>query len=236
MQPDDIAALEALLREIVQSQTPAIRHAERALEILSARRHRRNGAGAHDGLLAALIDESRFTVHCNGATCDLGATVLFRLFRRLVDSAGRFLSIEDLVEDVWGGDHRTGSAVRSAVWKLRSRLREAGMADLAGAIWAQRQHHGLFLEEIATPARLDRDWTANGRPVDSPPGTRTTDGGEPGAAVRRVCVRSACEWGNAPPITDAPRGSSHGVALNDAGVALEARAHPPPMPRTGGLG
>ena len=169
MQSDDIAALEALLREIVQAQAPAIRHAERALEILTARRHRRNGPGAHDGLLAALIDESRFTVHWNGATGELGATVLFRLFRRLARSAGRFLSIEDLVEDVWGGDHRSGSAVRSAVWNLRSRLRDAGMADLAGAIRAQRQHYGLFLQEIATPARLDRDWTANGRPVDRPP-------------------------------------------------------------------
>jgi hypothetical protein len=108
-------------------------------------------------------------MHWNGATCDLGAPVLFRLFRRLVRSAGRFLPIEDLVEDVWGGDHRTGSAVRSAVWNLRTKLREAGMGELAGAIRTQREHYGIFLEEFAGPGGLDRDWTANGRPVDSPP-------------------------------------------------------------------
>ena len=169
MNSDDIAALESLLRQIVKSQVPAIRHAERALEILNAHRHRSNGARSHDGLLAALIDEGRFTVHWNGATCDLGATVLFRLFRCLVRSAGRFLSIEDLVDDVWGGDVRSGSAVRSAVWNLRSKLHEAAMAELAGAIRAQRGHYGLFLEEFAAAARLDGDWTANGRPLDRPP-------------------------------------------------------------------
>jgi hypothetical protein len=100
MQSDDIAALESLLQQIVQAHAPAIRSAELALEILGTRRHRGNGVRPPDLLSAALIDEGRFTVRWNGAMCDLGATVLFRLFRRLVRSAGRFLSIERLVQDV----------------------------------------------------------------------------------------------------------------------------------------
>ena len=85
MQPDDLAALESLLQQIIQAHAPAIQKAELALEILGARRHRNNGARPPDALLATLIDEGRFTVRWNGATCVLGATVLFRLFRRFTN-------------------------------------------------------------------------------------------------------------------------------------------------------
>lgn len=88
MRPDDVALLESIVLEIVDALTPALRSAELALEVLAARR--RPSARPPDLLLAALIDESRFAVHWNGATCELGATVLFRLFRRLVRSADRF--------------------------------------------------------------------------------------------------------------------------------------------------
>jgi DNA-binding response OmpR family regulator len=167
MNPDDMVALESLLRNIV-NLAPALRSAELAMEILAARQHPGKPATSRDRVLAALIDDARFTVRWNGDECHLGATVLFRLLRRFVRSPNRYLPVQQLLDDVWG-DERTGSAVRSAVWNLRTKLHEAGMADLAGAIRGQPGHYGIFLHGLAATGGLDRDWTGNGRPVDSPP-------------------------------------------------------------------
>ena len=80
-----------------------------------------------------LIDQSRFTVTLGGRTCRLGNTIPFRFLARLVKSPGRYVSHEQLIDDVWDGQG-SDDALRSVAKHLRRRLREAGLDDLAGAI------------------------------------------------------------------------------------------------------
>ena len=80
-----------------------------------------------------IIDHSRFTVTLGGRTCRLGNTIPFRFLARLAESPGRYVSHEQLIDDVWDG-HGSDDALRSVVKHLRRRLREAGLDDLAGAI------------------------------------------------------------------------------------------------------
>lgn len=82
---------------------------------------------------SGMIDNATFTVQWNGKVCHLGYTVPYRLFVRLSEQPNEFVSHQQLLDDVWGGP-RSGSAVRSAVAELRSRLSRAGMEDLAAAI------------------------------------------------------------------------------------------------------
>jgi hypothetical protein len=51
----------------------------------------------------------------------------------------------DLLEDVWGGE-RQAATIRGVVKRLRERLRENGMQQLADAIdGSVRGHYGLML-------------------------------------------------------------------------------------------
>lgn len=147
MKHDDVVLLESLLTEIVDALTPALRNAEVALEIL--RRRRAEHGDRSDLAPADFIDDSRFTVRWNGAECHLGSTVLFRLFRRLARPANRYVSVGRLLEDVWGDDELSETAVRSAVRHLRRKLERAGMKELADAIQGQPGHYGLLIGDVA---------------------------------------------------------------------------------------
>jgi len=80
-----------------------------------------------------IIDQSRLTVTLGGRTCRLGNTIPFRFLARLAESPGRYVSHEQLIDDVWDGQG-SDDALRSVVKRLRRRLRAAGLDDLAGAI------------------------------------------------------------------------------------------------------
>lgn len=80
-----------------------------------------------------VVDRSRFEVTLAGRTCRLGNTIPFRFLARLAESPGRYVSHEQLIDDVWDG-HGSDDALRSVVKHLRRRLREAGLDDLACAI------------------------------------------------------------------------------------------------------
>ena len=150
MKHEDVALLESLLRNVLHALTPVLRDAELALEILAARKLRGSPARRGNGILRDLIDDGRFAVRWNGSECYLGSSLPFRLLRRLAVSANRYVSIEQLLDDVWGGPRST-AAVRSAVRALRRRLEAADMADLARAIDGQPGHYGLRMDRIERP-------------------------------------------------------------------------------------
>ena len=103
----------------------------------------------------ALIDAETFSVHWKGKTCHLGYTVLFRLMDHLARHANRFVSHQQLLDDVWSGP-RSASAVRSAVAGLRARLIAAGMEDLAVAIDGHNSgHFGLLLAQTRPTGTSD---------------------------------------------------------------------------------
>lgn len=83
-----------------------------------------------------ILDRSRFVVGWARHECSLGPTILFRLMERLLRRPDHFITHEQLLNDVWSGDSRADSTVRSALRHLRRRLRQAGMQRLANCIHA----------------------------------------------------------------------------------------------------
>ena len=80
-----------------------------------------------------VVDEGLLVVRFHGQSCFLGNTLPFRFLVRLARHPNIYLSYEDLLDEVWEGV-RSDEAVRSVVKRLRSKLRQNGMADLANAI------------------------------------------------------------------------------------------------------
>ncbi len=92
-----------------------------------------------------LVDPSTLSLSWDGKTCHLGYTILFRLADRLSRRPNQYLTFEQLLRDVWGGDHRSPDTIRSTVRNLRERLSLAGMNELAAAIHGQGGRYGLIL-------------------------------------------------------------------------------------------
>jgi DNA-binding response OmpR family regulator len=94
-----------------------------------------------------VIDPSRFTISFRGRTCCLGNTMAFRFLVRLAERPGRYVSHQNLFEDVWDGQ-RSADAVRSVVRTLRQKLRQADLGELADAIdGSEPGHYALRLPE-----------------------------------------------------------------------------------------
>lgn len=149
MKRDEVALLDSVITELVDALTPvraAIGNVEVALMVL--RRRRAEYGDGPDVDLPDLVDESRFIVRWKGAECQLGPTVMFRLFCRLTRPANHFVSVTRLSEEVWKNDDIAGTTVRSTIRRLRSKLRKADMGDLAGAIQVNRSHYGLMLKGL----------------------------------------------------------------------------------------
>jgi DNA-binding winged helix-turn-helix (wHTH) protein len=80
--------------------------------------------------------------------CFLGNTIPLRLFRSLLQRRNQFLAYDELLDQVRGGV-RSASTVRSAVKILRSRLRQAGMTEVAEAIDGQvAGHYALMINRL----------------------------------------------------------------------------------------
>ena len=80
-----------------------------------------------------MVDAATFSVRWRNETCFLGNTLPFRLFARLARSPNQYIAHLDLLDDVWGGDRRD-STIRGVIKRLRDRLDEAGMEELAKSI------------------------------------------------------------------------------------------------------
>lgn len=92
------------------------------------------------------IDPGTLSVRWDGRECVLGASIGFRLMERLARRPGRYVSHDQLLEDVWRC-FRSTSTVRSAVRDLRRRLADSGMGDLAERIdGTHRGHYALLLD------------------------------------------------------------------------------------------
>jgi len=97
------------------------------------------------GRLRPGVDRQTLSIAWKSRTCFLGNTLLFLFFERLARSPNRYVPHEDLLEEVWGGD-RKASTIRGVAKRLRDRLQEAGMSQLAEAIdGSVTGHYGLKL-------------------------------------------------------------------------------------------
>ena len=96
----------------------------------------------------SVADADTLSINWNGRTCYLGFTLPFQLFEALVRRPNRYITREQLLDDVWGVS-RSDAAVRSVVRDLRKRLKEADMGDLAEAIDGSNcGRYGLMLNRL----------------------------------------------------------------------------------------
>jgi DNA-binding response OmpR family regulator len=101
---------------------------------------------AASGTASPYIDHGRLLVEWQGRRCPLGDTVLLRFLERLCLRPNHFVRREHLLQHVWHGDRKEPSTVRSAVRRLRRRLKRAGMRGLASAIRCEGGRYGLVLD------------------------------------------------------------------------------------------
>ncbi|GJQ29597.1 MAG: hypothetical protein HBSAPP03_14810 [Phycisphaerae bacterium] len=90
------------------------------------------------------LDRQTFSVYWQQRACFLGYTLPFRLLERLAQRSNQYVSVDRLVQDLWGGP-KAPSTIRSAVSDLRFKLRAAGMSGLADMIDGSNPgHYGLI--------------------------------------------------------------------------------------------
>jgi hypothetical protein len=95
-----------------------------------------------------LVDHKMKSIIHRGRRCFLGNTLPFRVFVRLAVRPDQYISCDSLLDEVWDA-RRERSSVRSVVKVLRSKLRDAGMADLTEIIDGHVPHHyGLMLHQL----------------------------------------------------------------------------------------
>lgn len=95
--------------------------------------HARSGTRASTEQSGFRIERGMLSVHFKGRTCFLGNTLPFKFLCRLAVHPNNYVSYEELLSEVWEGV-RSNAAVRSVAKTLRSRLRQAGLAELAAAV------------------------------------------------------------------------------------------------------
>jgi DNA-binding response OmpR family regulator len=81
-----------------------------------------------------VVNRAAFSIGDGTQVCELGNTVCFRFLECLAGDPDRCFTLDQLLATVWDGQRRTATTVRSAIFELRSQLREAGMDELADAI------------------------------------------------------------------------------------------------------
>jgi hypothetical protein len=88
-----------------------------------------------------VIDRGRFCVTYKGKCCDLKNTMAFRVIERLAHARGVFLTVKELMCDLWGDKVVSDEAVQRQVSFVRCKLRDAGIEGVV----LQTQHDSYRL-------------------------------------------------------------------------------------------
>ncbi len=108
--------------------------------------HRRNGVKTQQ---RPLLDEATLSVIWRGRTLHLGHTQGFWLLARLARCPNRYVTHVDLLQEIWDDEFADTTVLRAGVQRLRVKLRQGGMGDLADAIAG---HSGRYMLSLsATP-------------------------------------------------------------------------------------
>jgi DNA-binding response OmpR family regulator len=143
------------LQHLAVAQAGAVAEIERTMEVLS----RALGLEVRPNLSLAkstndseghrkipVADRTTLSVLWCGQSCFLGNTLLFRFFERLARTPNRYVTYDDLLDDVWNGGMRESTTIRGVAKRLRDRLISAGMKDLARSVNGNESgHYGLIL-------------------------------------------------------------------------------------------
>jgi DNA-binding response OmpR family regulator len=89
-----------------------------------------------------LLDETTLSVIWKDKTLHLGHTRSFWLLAHLARRLGQYVTHLDLLRDVWDNEELATATIRSLVRRLRAKLQQGGMGDLAAAILG---HNGRYM-------------------------------------------------------------------------------------------
>ena len=117
-----------------------------------------------------VVDRDSFSVFDGNCVCELGNTICFRFIEFLARKPNCFFTRSQLLAGVWDGQRRTSTTVRSAVFELRSQLRNAGMNDLADTVRNNGRAYGLMVDDLLR--------TPNGKPTGGPAHFQRRKGGK----------------------------------------------------------
>lgn len=141
----NLANSHAALMDVLE-QTMAMVCEELSLDPVLSRINQKNRRRLEQSGNQLVIDRSVLSVTFRGRSCFLGNSLPFKFLCRLAQRPNTFLSHDELLADVWQG-LRSSDAVRSVVKTLRSKLRTAGLGELADAIdGSVRGHYALRLD------------------------------------------------------------------------------------------
>ncbi|NUQ51381.1 MAG: winged helix-turn-helix domain-containing protein [Phycisphaerales bacterium] len=94
------------------------------------------------------IERTTYTVRWGDRRCRLGNTTAFALIEQLARRPNEYISVDRLLDDLWTGA-RTYSTVRSTVYRLKRKLHESAMQDLADLIDGRTYgHYALLLAQV----------------------------------------------------------------------------------------
>ena len=92
-----------------------------------------------------VANRDTLSVEWEGKSCFLGNTLLFWFFERIARTPNRYVSHQQLLDDVWGGN-RHPTTIRGVVKRLRDKLAKVGMGDLATRIdGSENGYYGLMM-------------------------------------------------------------------------------------------
>lgn len=91
-----------------------------------------------------LVNTVAMTVTWRGSRCSLGYTRLLDLIDRLVKSPRRWISYDRLVAEVWKDNVLDDGVVKVAMSRLRAKLTECGMGELAARLLTSGYRCGYF--------------------------------------------------------------------------------------------
>ena len=155
MTPENVRKLSLLSRQLSASLMSAALCAKEIGEIArdetddtggkpgtSADGHRRKEGKAQQ---RPLLDEATLSVIWRGRTLHLGHTQGFWLLARLARCPNQYITHLDLLEEIWEDGFADTGILRAGVQRLRVKLRQGGMGDLADAIAGHRGRYMLNL-------------------------------------------------------------------------------------------
>ncbi len=156
MTPENARRLNMLSRQLAESLMSAALCANEISEIAGSEIDDSTGGGVgdngdgHRGNCARtqqrpLLDEATLSVVWRGRTLHLGHTQGFWLLARLARNPNRYVTHVDLMQEIWDDEFAETTLLRAGVRRLRVKLRQGGMGDLADAIAGHRGRYVLNL-------------------------------------------------------------------------------------------
>ena len=157
MLPNSVHRLHLLSRQLTSHLMSAALCAREIEEIVQMddRRPGPNGKRAKAPTRAPrpLLDEATLTVLWREHTLYLGYTIEFRLLAYLTRRVNQYVTHVDLLDEIWDDDFADSSVLRAAIQRLRAKLRQGGMTDLADAVTGCK---GRYILDLASADRVTK--------------------------------------------------------------------------------